>query len=456
MLSISLINAIIHRCGTIGEQTVSRLLENFEDLMIWFLAYLKSITKPLRPGVTPYATSSSDRNQSLNLHIAGISELVQADPRLKDAFINSPNGMRLLLTLWAFREQDGSRNLLLPDPEGFPILSLWGIFTIGQLDTEYSDRIFDAILSTKFELTRFCNAFIDRVRQIPLLHTLPAKVHGSGRRGYTSQTLRTIYALSFNILQRVSSHPVIQAPLRRLDYLSELAKALIAIHPSIPHDDSLTFCYTLHSCAASQEGENPISGAVKIVSEPGLVSIILDDLLNSGWDDDGAGEETGLGSIRSKAGAYIIAQWTGYALYPRFVRAFTTTLLQLDRKLVDSVMKIKNIGRDWAKLVDDLVNRLTFLDSNLTVHICDNFQCPHIPLQSPYIAKRTAGRPVPKSCSGCHSVIYCTPDCQKVDWKAKHKKECAVMRRSYLETLPAGRTLKRIESRVLVETLPQN
>jgi hypothetical protein len=267
--------------------------------------------------------------------------------------------------------------LLLPDPEGFPILYLWGLFIVGQLDTENLDRIFDAILSTKSELTRFCNAFLDRIRQMPLLlhHVLPTNlnVHGSTRKGYNPQTLRTIYTLSFNILERVSSHPVIQAVLRRSNYLSVCAKTLITMHPSILHEDSLSYCYTLHRFATSEAEANPVSGVVKVVSEPGLVSIILDDLVNTVWHDD---EEMMAGSS-CRMGEYILGQWTGYSLYPRFVQALSAVLLQQDRRVVDSLMKFERIGRGWAKLVGNLRDRSVFLGSDLTVHICDNFQVGH-------------------------------------------------------------------------------
>jgi len=42
-------------------------------------------------------------------------------------------------------------------------------------------------------------------------------------------------------------------------------------------------------------------------------------------------------------------------------------------------------------------------------------------------ASNPEGAPAFKRCSVCHAVAYCTRECQKAHWKAKHKRECAIM-----------------------------
>ena len=52
-------------------------------------------------------------------------------------------------------------------------------------------------------------------------------------------------------------------------------------------------------------------------------------------------------------------------------------------------------------------------------NVCDNAQCSSF-----------EGEDTPKmqKCAGCGVVRYCSPECQKVDWKAGHKAECKRMR----------------------------
>ncbi|KAF5334313.1 hypothetical protein D9611_014131 [Ephemerocybe angulata] len=40
---------------------------------------------------------------------------------------------------------------------------------------------------------------------------------------------------------------------------------------------------------------------------------------------------------------------------------------------------------------------------------------------------------LPEACSNCHSVVYCSPQCQREDWNARHRNECRDMRVDYLE-----------------------
>jgi hypothetical protein len=37
-------------------------------------------------------------------------------------------------------------------------------------------------------------------------------------------------------------------------------------------------------------------------------------------------------------------------------------------------------------------------------------------------------KPANTQCSGCHHVKYCSPECQKVDWKRSHKAKCRAWR----------------------------
>ncbi|RXW17744.1 hypothetical protein EST38_g8110 [Candolleomyces aberdarensis] len=358
--ALPLIKVIINCCSrteTMRELTALKILEKFEDLMLWILSYLESITKPLPSTVTRFLP---DRAIGVDDRASALFNLIELNPQLKAAFIDSPTAIRVLLTLWSFKERNG-RDILLPDLRGgCQILFLWIKIAVEQ--QEGLDHVFHTILSSQSELARFCDAFLKRIRQMPLLVT----IHSS-RRGYTTRTLQLFYHSSFIVMKRAGSHPVVQAILRRGHYLSLCARSIVTLHPLVTHDDTLFYSITLHHLATI-EGANPISGIIKIISEAGFVSAILDSFANIEWDD----EDMNITSS-SRTGEFLIQQWRGYALYPRFVQAMSTALRDQGR-FYDSLLKIKRIGGEWAKLVQNLRDRSAFLESDLTVHVCDNHQ----------------------------------------------------------------------------------
>jgi hypothetical protein len=43
-------------------------------------------------------------------------------------------------------------------------------------------------------------------------------------------------------------------------------------------------------------------------------------------------------------------------------------------------------------------------------------------------ARATPGRPPLRRCSVCRAVAYCGAECQREDWKPRHKAECPLLR----------------------------
>ncbi|KAG2014355.1 hypothetical protein CC2G_011181 [Coprinopsis cinerea AmutBmut pab1-1] len=80
----------------------------------------------------------------------------------------------------------------------------------------------------------------------------------------------------------------------------------------------------------------------------------------------------------------------------------------------------------WTRFCD----KMTSLSASLRVlrvnyGYCDSPQHPHI--------DNVNHRIRPHFCSSCHTVSYCSRGCQKHDWKARHRDECADARHLYLE-----------------------
>ncbi|TFK24634.1 hypothetical protein FA15DRAFT_408948 [Coprinopsis marcescibilis] len=80
--------------------------------------------------------------------------------------------------------------------------------------------------------------------------------------------------------------------------------------------------------------------------------------------------------------------------------------------------------------------------------LCDNLE------HREYMPNQIRTRPQTPSryCSGCHSVLYCSRTCQKVDWKARHRDECTRARRKWRENA-ADRIVFRPLTRKMLQTI---
>ncbi|KAF6748485.1 hypothetical protein DFP72DRAFT_1074104 [Ephemerocybe angulata] len=64
------------------------------------------------------------------------------------------------------------------------------------------------------------------------------------------------------------------------------------------------------------------------------------------------------------------------------------------------------------------------------VTVCDNLK-RH--LSSAMVVTGSVSWTLPEACSNCHSVVYCSPQCQHEDWNSRHRSECHDMCLDYLE-----------------------
>jgi splicing suppressor protein 51 len=89
-------------------------------------------------------------------------------------------------------------------------------------------------------------------------------------------------------------------------------------------------------------------------------------------------------------------------------------------------MPSSNIMNREALLAEKHVEILATPLLAIRGHLCFRCWMPHAGL---------------KKCAGCRRVAYCGDQCQKIDWKAQHKKDCKKLR-----------TVNQIEA---LETAPQ-
>ncbi|KAK7016470.1 hypothetical protein R3P38DRAFT_2636214 [Favolaschia claudopus] len=79
-----------------------------------------------------------------------------------------------------------------------------------------------------------------------------------------------------------------------------------------------------------------------------------------------------------------------------------------------------NIQVEWATFSTTLHRRLEIYhelqsDGPICQWACDNVLCSHIQPKSVF-----------KRCSGCQEVLYCSTQCQRIDWQRGHRRYCAL------------------------------
>ncbi|KAK6969684.1 hypothetical protein R3P38DRAFT_2814064 [Favolaschia claudopus] len=87
-----------------------------------------------------------------------------------------------------------------------------------------------------------------------------------------------------------------------------------------------------------------------------------------------------------------------------------------------------NIQVEWATFSTTLHRRLEIYhglqsDGPISRWACDNVLCSHIQPKSDF-----------KRCSGCQEVLYCSTQCQQIDWQRGHRRYCALYCRAVAST----------------------
>ncbi|KAJ6518210.1 hypothetical protein C8R47DRAFT_8420 [Mycena vitilis] len=88
----------------------------------------------------------------------------------------------------------------------------------------------------------------------------------------------------------------------------------------------------------------------------------------------------------------------------------------------------------WEKFLEHVTERFGVInryDTTESMRACDNFSCSEIGLKS-----------VPRRCSDCQTTYYCSPKCQKTDWRVGgHREHCLRLKSSYYADVFGSRQL---------------
>ncbi|KAH8593513.1 hypothetical protein B0O99DRAFT_627390 [Bisporella sp. PMI_857] len=87
----------------------------------------------------------------------------------------------------------------------------------------------------------------------------------------------------------------------------------------------------------------------------------------------------------------------------------------------DSACTWDNLGRLWEMRGDLTKAREARKQGSPNLMICSNFNCPLSKICTIYQSTNL------KTCGKCKCVFYCCTACQKIDWKARHKRYCKIV-----------------------------
>ncbi|KAG2024112.1 hypothetical protein CC2G_001699 [Coprinopsis cinerea AmutBmut pab1-1] len=127
----------------------------------------------------------------------------------------------------------------------------------------------------------------------------------------------------------------------------------------------------------------------------------------------------------------VLRAWGAFSFYPQCLPHFKHAIGMLPYPFAEEIKRRKGFtpistNNYWKHFVKGIDQRCALLESfsRTELDLCDN---------DFFFTGDNRRNTKPQVCSGCHSVVYCTVECQTTDWKERHRRECKSMRQSYLD-----------------------
>ncbi|RXW18772.1 hypothetical protein EST38_g7078 [Candolleomyces aberdarensis] len=413
-MSIMLTVAIAsHKYPSLEDKLLDELLGSIDDICAWVNSLLTcQMMTPVEYRRQCFEEVAIDG--ALLKYSIFFSILVQGNPQMKNAIVSTPAFGDLLLRFWTAKDQSGqlwilSRSLL--DASCHLVCMM-----LKALKTEHGrevilQRIHFRNMSFAFQIA---TVIMERAAQVASPTT--CELH----RGLE---LFEAFMRVVQILTTQSS--VLRKQFIKIGYLKRLTSILNALGERVSQEDctvgnlqsiltaSWILCQHLY-----EDNIHPICGWRDVV-EGGFVTMIL-RVLSSLPDTDDAPSLLRMGvSLLDLLSEYIsyntVVKKLPKSPFPQHLESVT----QRDPLSV-------GLWREfWAK--KDVSSMLSSTIDEVVPSLCDNQPC-----QRPY------SRIQFKRCSRCNSVIYCSKQCQREDWKRLHRAECLQARGDYFMRKPFG------------------
>ncbi|KAG2016621.1 hypothetical protein CC2G_009775 [Coprinopsis cinerea AmutBmut pab1-1] len=327
--------------------------------------------------------------------------LTSLNERLGTGVFGSPSGLRYLHLLWTSRDHKGQPFSEVHNPIKCSILASMQLCISNPM---WRDFFVDFILSSPTILAQFCECLRQRVAQVVQLQRVGG-VSASSLCGHTLGLFQLASWLGENsvILKRLQASEYLRYGVEATTELSRL--------PQVQLKDKVLLLAQVGAFFPLLPGSSP-SALAPIL--PKLLDILARIIPQASKDPFGRHTVSGLA-----------LGWRGILGYLRVNKAFKEAMDQIPPRILSSSLKLASPIRDWSNLLQDIqFQHSCMVDfSEDPISLCDNDLHDH--------DSASPMKTSPKSCSGCHSVVYCTTACQNQDWSTRHRDECAVMNRSY-------------------------
>ncbi|KAJ3531607.1 hypothetical protein NMY22_g8087 [Coprinellus aureogranulatus] len=121
--------------------------------------------------------------------------------------------------------------------------------------------------------------------------------------------------------------------------------------------------------------------------------------------------------------SYMLSVLISYASYPRILPALRRQVAAVPASALMIIPENDQRRILYQALEEEIKEGGEFLKIGDRIKICDNLD--HKNTARPMIPCSGRQSKRPQTCSKCHSVVYCSRECQKRDWEQLHRYECS-------------------------------
>ncbi|KAF6741998.1 hypothetical protein DFP72DRAFT_1179843 [Ephemerocybe angulata] len=184
---------------------------------------------------------------------------------------------------------------------------------------------------------------------------------------------------------------------------------------------------------------------MRTIIKSGIIHIVLDSF---SFDDEKHAGPSPIEDIRARfdprktrtheEGAaedakFLLCTLLNYAGYPRFLGELRRQMASIPPSRINRCSEDDERRILYDALLEEVNEESEFLKRTRRVQLCDNLDHDDMVASSPGSTTVLRIGKKQQTCSSCHSVVYCSRECQKRDWIQRHRNECKDFHEVYIQ-----------------------